>query len=74
MFCFTFWDLLFANANERPDSPALTLRDETLTYAQLQRAVEQFARSLSDLGDRKVDRVCIHLRKSFEEVIAAFAK
>ncbi len=73
MFCFTFWDLLSANANERPDSPALTLREETLTYAQLQRAADQFARSLSDLGVRKGDRVCTHLRKSFEEVIAAFA-
>lgn len=59
-------------AEVRGDSPALTFKDATITYAQLQREVSGFGDVLSNLGLRRGDRVAVYLDKRIETVIAVF--
>ncbi len=73
MFTFTVYDLLAKNLTDRADHPALVLGDKALTYGELGRRVDALAAWLLDRGVRRGDRVGIHLRKGFEEVIATFA-
>jgi acyl-CoA ligase (AMP-forming) (exosortase A-associated) len=51
---------------------ALTLRGETLTYAELDRRQQAFAAGLAASGIQRAERVAIYLSKSFELVVAAF--
>ncbi|WP_460890456.1 acyl-CoA ligase (AMP-forming), exosortase A system-associated [Promicromonospora xylanilytica] len=57
-------------ARIRPDAPALSLRDSTLTYAELWRAARQAAARLAGLGVSRHDRVAVYLEKRFETVAA----
>lgn len=57
-------------ARIRPDAPALSCRDTTLTYAQLWRAVRQAGAQLAGLGVERHDRVAVYLEKRFETVAA----
>ncbi|MFD2797240.1 acyl-CoA ligase (AMP-forming), exosortase A system-associated [Promicromonospora vindobonensis] len=57
-------------ARVRPDAPALSSRDSTLTYAQLWRAARQAAAQLGGLGVARHDRVAVYLEKRFETVAA----
>ncbi|WP_253868974.1 acyl-CoA ligase (AMP-forming), exosortase A system-associated [Promicromonospora umidemergens] len=57
-------------ARIRPDAPALSSRDSTLTYAQLWRAARQAAAQLAGLGVARHDRVAVYLEKRFETVVA----
>ena len=52
--------------------PAVTFGGESLTYAELQTLVSDFAAALVRLGVGKSERVGIYLEKRFETVIAAF--
>jgi amino acid adenylation domain-containing protein len=73
MFCFVFDDLLRKNQADRADHAALEVGGQCLTYREVNKAVNRLAGSLHHLGMRKGDRVCIHLQKSIDEVIATFA-
>jgi acyl-CoA ligase (AMP-forming) (exosortase A-associated) len=54
------------------DRPALTARDTTLTYRQLDDAVTAAAAGLRGLGVARGDRVAVYLDKRLETVAAVF--
>jgi acyl-CoA ligase (AMP-forming) (exosortase A-associated) len=64
--------LVQTSAARRGDSPALTVKDTTLTYAQLQREIEAFARALRGLGLERGQRVGVYLDKRIETVVSLF--
>jgi acyl-CoA ligase (AMP-forming) (exosortase A-associated) len=53
--------------------PALTFRDETISYGELRRRVAVAAAGLRRLGIRRGDRVMVYLEKRFETVVASLA-
>lgn len=64
--------LIRHGAAERPQSPALTYKDTTLTYAELWSGVSGVARGLATLGLERADRVAVFLDKRVETVAAVF--
>ncbi len=56
-----------------PDRPALTFKDETLTYGELARRVGLAAAGLRRLGLRRGERVVVYLEKRVETVVAMLA-
>ena len=65
-------DLLSAAAARAPESPAVSYRDETVSYAGLARRVERAARGLIGLGLGRGERVAVYLEKRIETVTAMF--
>ena len=66
--------LLQHTATTHPQNLALAYRDDSLSYAELARAVAAVSGGLQTLtGVRKYDRVAVFLEKRFEYVIAMFA-
>lgn len=63
-------ELLEHQARLRPDAPALSARNTTLTYARLWHAVRQAADHLAAQGVARHDRVAVYLEKRFETVAA----
>ncbi len=57
----------------KPEHPALTCREETLSYAQLRMRVGQAAAGFRRAGLRRGDRVVIYLDKRIETVVAMLA-
>lgn len=55
-----------------PDVPALCFKQDTLTYSELEKAVQQASSGLRALGTEKDDRVGVYLPKQFEVVTAMF--
>ncbi|MGW2091609.1 acyl-CoA ligase (AMP-forming), exosortase A system-associated [Promicromonospora sukumoe] len=70
MFVTTIHQHLEHQARLRPDAPALSARDATLTYAELWLAVRQAGARLAGLGVARHDRVAVFLEKRFETVEA----
>ncbi|PZF85483.1 acyl-CoA ligase (AMP-forming), exosortase A system-associated [Jiangella anatolica] len=68
-----FHDLLGQAAAARPDAPALTYRNETVSYAEVWRTAQAAAAQLAGLGLQRGDRVAIYLEKRIETVAAFFA-
>jgi len=66
-------DLLAEAAGRSGDAPALTFRDDTVSYAQLWREVQAAAAGLLALGLARDDRVAVYLDKRIETVAAVFA-
>jgi acyl-CoA ligase (AMP-forming) (exosortase A-associated) len=64
--------LVSAQAATRGEAPALTVKDRTLTYAELGREIAEFAAALSAGGLRRGDRVAVYLDKRIETVVSAF--
>jgi acyl-CoA ligase (AMP-forming) (exosortase A-associated) len=65
-------EFIACSAAKTPDALALTYGASSLTYGQLQSAVEGFANGLLSLGLQRGERVGIYLEKRFEGVIASF--
>lgn len=65
-------DLLAERAASAPDSPALTYKSETQSYAEAWAAARAVALQLQKLGLRRGDRVAIYLEKRLETVAALF--
>ena len=63
-------DLIARQARLRPDAPALTLGDQTLTYVQLDARANQIAHALLARGIELEDIVAIHLPRG-PELLAA---
>ena len=63
-------DLVARSAESRGDAPALTSKDETLTYAQLWQEIAVVAGGLRQLGVERSDRVAVYLDKRIETVAA----
>ena len=59
-------------AELRGDSPALTYKDDTVTYAGLWREVGAFAAGLRAIGLERGQRVAIYLDKGIETVASVF--
>ncbi len=57
-------------ADRRGDAPALTFKDETVTYAELAERATRFAAGLQELGLTRGDRVAIALDKRIETVVS----
>src|SRR5262249_37503135 len=60
-------------AEARPDSIAVVMGEERLSYAELDAASNRLARALQDAGLRRGDRVCLLLSKSPRAIIAMLA-
>lgn len=60
-------------ARARPDKPALTMGDETLTYAQLDARAERLARRIAAHldGDEPIVGIC--LERSIKQIVAVLA-
>jgi non-ribosomal peptide synthetase component E (peptide arylation enzyme) len=56
-----------------PDKEAIISGERRVTYAELNRLVDQFAAGLKTLGYQKGDRVAICLHNSLELVISFYA-
>jgi acyl-CoA ligase (AMP-forming) (exosortase A-associated) len=69
----SFHHLLQGAAASTPHAPAVTYKDETVTYADAWDAATAVARQLRDLGLGRGDRVAIYLEKRIETVVAMFA-
>jgi acyl-CoA ligase (AMP-forming) (exosortase A-associated) len=65
-------DLLEQAADRRGESPALTYKDLTLSYASLSNLTHEFAAGLAELGLARDDRVGIYLEKRIETITAIF--
>ena len=59
-----------AQAERRPDSAAVVMGEEILTYGQLEEVTNRFARVLKAAGCGKGDRVCFAIPKSPTAIIA----
>lgn len=57
-------------AATRPSAPALTYRNTTLSYAELQAAARAIAGGIRRLGLEPADRIAIYLDKRVETVVA----
>jgi len=64
--------LIAVSAHRSPNAVALSSGGASLTYAELEKAVTQFACGLMSLGLSRSERVAIYLEKRFETVIASF--
>ena len=65
-------DLIFASAERAAEAPAVSYRDETVSYGALAEAVEGWASALIGLGLGRRERVAVYLEKRIETVVALF--
>jgi len=63
-------ELIARQVDQRPDALALVLRDQRVTYAQLEQWSNQLARLLQQAGCQAGDRVCLLLPKSIPAIVA----
>jgi acyl-CoA ligase (AMP-forming) (exosortase A-associated) len=59
-------------AERRPDAPALTIKDTTVSYAELWDEARAFAAGLHRVGLGRGERVAIYLEKRIETVASVF--
>lgn len=67
-----FHHLASQAAAQTPDAPALSYRDQTVTYAEVWSSVQSLAAALQSLGLKRGDRVAIYLEKRIETVVTLF--
>jgi acyl-CoA ligase (AMP-forming) (exosortase A-associated) len=60
------------SAQRRPDAPALTLLERTVSYGELAGLIDRVASGLLGLGIGRGERVAFYLDKRFETVATAF--
>jgi len=65
-------DLVRRSAGRWPDHPAIAMDGRAFTYADLERASNQIARTLKRVGVRKGDRVMLWMPKSPEAIAALY--
>jgi acyl-CoA ligase (AMP-forming) (exosortase A-associated) len=64
--------ILGVMATKRSESPALTIKDTTVSYGELWKEARAFAAGLSRIGLGRSERVAIYLGKQIETVAAVF--
>jgi len=64
--------LVTLQARQRPDAPALTYKDATLSYGELSARLHSVAAGFRQLGLRRGERVGIYLDKRLETVATVF--
>jgi amino acid adenylation domain-containing protein len=57
-------DWVSAQAERRPEAVAVALKEEALTYGELEALSNRLARTLTEAGCRRGDRVCLLMPKS----------
>jgi acyl-CoA ligase (AMP-forming) (exosortase A-associated) len=65
-------ELVADQAAVRPDAPALTFKDVTVSYAALWEQAASFARGMQNIGLERGQRVAIYLDKRIETVASVF--
>ena len=65
-------EMVAGMAAKRGDSPALTFKDNTVTYAELWSDVAAFGAALHELGLQRGERVAVYLDKRIAAVVAMF--
>ncbi len=65
-------DLIRRSASRQPDASALGCGSQSMSYGELQCAVDGFASGLLELGLQRGERVAIYLEKRVETVVASF--
>jgi len=65
-------EIVADSARRRADAPAVTFKDETLTYGRLWDAVVRFAAGLQEIGVGRGERVAVFLDKRIETVVSIF--
>lgn len=65
--------LIQRSAKRTPDAPAVSWKQDTLSYAELDRQVRYAAAGLRRLGIATGERVAVYLPKQFETVVSLFA-
>jgi acyl-CoA ligase (AMP-forming) (exosortase A-associated) len=73
MFSFTVSDLFEKNLELNASRTALVLKDEVVTYGELNQRVNRAAAGLHSAGIVRGDRIGIHLPKSIDEIVATLA-
>lgn len=68
---FLLHQLLSDSAAKYPDRDAITSKDRTIKYAQLERESNKLAHRLIALGIQKGDRVGLYFQRGLESIIAA---
>jgi amino acid adenylation domain-containing protein len=63
-------DLVTRQAEQHPARTAVVLRDESLSYGELEHRASRLARVLARAGVRAGDRVCLLVPKAFEAIWA----
>lgn len=63
-------DIVKARSEEMPDATALAMSDSSLSYAELERLSNQFARMIMCAGCKKDDRICLLMEKKIEIFIS----
>ena len=63
-------DALRKQAENQPDAIALVMRDERMTYGQLEACTNRLARLLLDAGCQRGDRICFAIPKSPAAIVA----
>src|SRR5512143_56501 len=66
------YDLIFEQAERRPQATAIVHRQQTLSYAELAEQVQAVARGLLALGLSRLERVAVYLPKRPETVSTLF--
>jgi amino acid adenylation domain-containing protein len=61
---------LTAQADKRPDAPALVMGQERLTFGELERRTNQLARLLRDSGLKRDDRIAVLMPKSPDAIVS----
>lgn len=69
----SFHHLLSQAAAATPQAPALTYRDQTVSYADAWQQAQSAAAQLQALGVQRGDRVAVYLEKRIETVTSIFA-
>ena len=61
------------SAQKYPEKPAVWFKDEWLTYREIDKAANQLANYLVQIGMRREDRIALLMENSFDYVIAYYA-
>lgn len=69
---FLLHQLLSESAAKYPDKEAIVFRDQSMTYAELERETNKLAHTLSGIGVDRGERVGIYMNRCITSIVAAF--
>jgi len=69
---FLLHQLLFESAAKYPDKEAIAFRDQSMTYAELERETNKLAHTLSGIGVDRGERVGIYMNRCITSIVAVF--
>ena len=69
---FLLHQLLSESAMKYPNKEAIVLRDQRMTYSELERETNKLAYSLSRVGIEKGERVGIYMNRCLHSIVGAF--